>query len=163
MDHLKVQLGDNWVFSVPPKDYLIPVKDNNNKDACVVGISGAEMDFTILGDSFMRTYYSIHDYQNHRAGLALHIYSDGYLERKFPTWIIVVIVISGLIILAVIFFCLYRYYKKRQVAKRLEYYNRVQNDIDRKLYGGKDTRNEWIVNSNSTDYERNINKAYVLY
>lgn len=39
LGHVKVQLGDNWVFSVSPEDYMVEEK-GSNYTYCYFGIMG---------------------------------------------------------------------------------------------------------------------------
>lgn len=71
----------------------------------------------ILGDAFLRAYYSVYDFEESKVGIALHKYSISYLEKKFPTWIVVVSVFAILIIITVIGFFLLRRYKKNKAKK----------------------------------------------
>jgi hypothetical protein len=52
------------------------------QDFCVVGIQAGDFGLYILGDSFLRSFLSIYDFEKNRAGLALHKYSHAHI---FPT------------------------------------------------------------------------------
>jgi len=84
-----------------------------------MGISGGGFDMYILGDSFLRAYYSIYDFDQNRVGLAAHN-SSLSLEWKFPTWGVVVICISSAIILGIIGYVLYQRYKNKKVAQQID-------------------------------------------
>jgi len=55
-------------YSIPPSQYLIPV----GKGMCELGIMGIpdKMNLWILGDVFLKTYYTIFDVDNKRIGIA---------------------------------------------------------------------------------------------
>jgi hypothetical protein len=131
LNPLKVQLGDNWIFSVPPEDYMIDYYDSSYKlDLCIVGVSGGNYGLFILGDSFLRTFLSIYDFENSRVGIAFHIYSNGTATKKFPTWAIWVIVCSGIVLLLIIVICLCRRRKNAQLKKNLSYYAKVEQKVE---------------------------------
>ncbi len=54
-----------------PKDYVLEVSQSGVNE-CVMGIMGSDFpegfNYFILGDSFMRRYYSFFDKQNNRVG-----------------------------------------------------------------------------------------------
>ncbi len=40
LNHFEIQLGDDWVFSVAPEDYMVESKDENNTYYCFFGVFG---------------------------------------------------------------------------------------------------------------------------
>jgi cathepsin D len=65
---------DTTDYVMKPKDYVLAVTDEGQTE-CVLGIMGqdfpAGFDYFILGDSFIRKYYSYFDKNNNRVGFAL--------------------------------------------------------------------------------------------
>jgi len=59
---------DEYWFQADPKDYIIVASKNG--EICTMAISSNKQDFLILGNSFLRGYYSIHDMENGLLGLA---------------------------------------------------------------------------------------------
>lgn len=114
------------MFSVPPEDYMVEVLEDNGKIYCYFGIFGDErLNMVILGDAFLRAYYSIYDFEKDRVGIAVHKYSSSYLEKRFPTWLVVFIVLLVLCVTAVLAYFAYKYYKKRkQQRMQLGYMSR---------------------------------------
>jgi len=75
VDDIRIQLGGlSYDFGVPFEDYTV---DFNEKDVdyCIIGIQAGDYDFFVLGDSILRSYLSIYDFEASRVGLALHKYS----------------------------------------------------------------------------------------
>lgn len=58
-----------------PDDYVIEMVVDG-VTTCVLGLSANDADYWLLGDSFLRGYYTIHDMANDRIGFALHATSD---------------------------------------------------------------------------------------
>ena len=68
---LKSRLGKNLTFTLTKADYVI-----TDGPICLFGFVGIDIPaprgpLWILGDIFMRKYYSIFDYGNQRMGFAL--------------------------------------------------------------------------------------------
>ena len=55
-------------FSIPSDKYVL-----NLDGTCIVGIQSLDQDLCILGDVFMRQYYSVFDYGNSRVGFAVAV------------------------------------------------------------------------------------------
>ena len=99
LKNLKFQLGDDFDFNVPPEDYLIAYQENGY-DYCILGLSGADYGLYILGDAFLRSYLSVYDFENKRAGLVLHKYSKGVItlhDDGMDDWAVSLIVITTLL------------------------------------------------------------------
>lgn len=81
---------------------------------CVFGIQGgldSSLNIFIFGDVFLRSYYSIYDFENKRVGLALHKYSNADIETDNRAWVYIIIAASlGLIVISGL---AYWYCKKR--------------------------------------------------
>lgn len=50
--------------------------------ACLLGFSGGDFPFWLLGDAFLRGYYTVHDMTNDRIGFAPH---DKSYKKKITT------------------------------------------------------------------------------
>lgn len=111
------------MFSVSPEDYTIEITESNYK-FCVLGINAGDYGLYILGDAFLRSYLSIYDLENNRAGLAVHIYSNAVVMKQKPSkiWLLLLILIVSLLVIAIIGILLHRAYKKKQLKKGLAFY-----------------------------------------
>lgn len=67
---------------------------------------------------FLRSYYSIYDFENKRVGLALHKFSNASIEHDSKAWVYIVIVVSLAII--AVSGVVYWFINKRQAKKESE-------------------------------------------
>mmetsp|Transcript_30161 Transcript_30161/g.45534 ORF Transcript_30161/g.45534 Transcript_30161/m.45534 type:complete len:190 (+) Transcript_30161:674-1243(+) len=60
-------------FELGPDFYVIRAKGNNGSEQCILGIEGVDagVPIWILGDPFLRKYYTVWDSDNNRVGFAL--------------------------------------------------------------------------------------------
>ena len=65
----ELQFGGYW-FEVRPEDYLHPI--NIGGIICAICITGEDRGGWILGSTFLRGWYSIHDYSTGRMGFVPH-------------------------------------------------------------------------------------------
>jgi|TARA_B110000285_G_C15100292_1_gene604600 hypothetical protein len=64
-------LTEGYWLEFHPEDYIIEVT-TNNVTGCVLGFTATDMPYMLLGDVFLRGYYSVHDITNDRIGFAPH-------------------------------------------------------------------------------------------
>ena len=79
-----------------------------------------ESDYYILGDTFLRAYYSIYDMDQNRVGLVKlsEELKQTYGNYKYNyTWVIVISVIVGVCVLTSIVVCIRRRYKNNEKAQ----------------------------------------------
>ena len=70
-------VADGTVYTVPPQNYIYPLTQFGQTQ-CVVAVGVQDLSFlgenaAILGDVFLKTYYSVFDYANARIGFAKSI------------------------------------------------------------------------------------------
>ena len=76
LDDIIIKLSGDLYFYVPPDDYLVD-KIEHGVPVCYLGILGIDSKYYILGDSFLRTFISIYDFESSRVGLVVHNNSTG--------------------------------------------------------------------------------------
>jgi len=62
---------DGYWLEIHPSDYVLDL-DIEGQQGCLLSLMAADIPYFILGDSFLRGYYSVHDHTNNRIGLAPH-------------------------------------------------------------------------------------------
>lgn len=66
---LYLLLGETW-FEIPPSVYLFTIP--GYEQYCFIGITHISDSYWLLGDTFLRSYYSVWDSPNNRLSLAPH-------------------------------------------------------------------------------------------
>ena len=130
VDDIRIQLGgEGSHFSVPFEDYSVNFSFED-VDFCIIGIEEWDLDFYILGDSFLRSYLSIYDFEGSRVGLALHKYSNATIEpAKKPFNILVLVLVISFAVLLLVLFVLYCICRKRvSKTKKEELPTDIQDD-----------------------------------
>ena len=105
LDSIQFKLTGEWGFNVAPEDFLIDYK-YQSLDICILGFIGADAGGFILGDTFLRSFLSVYDFENKRVGLVPHLYSKGSItqyslenDSGMKPWVIAVIAVSSLLVL----------------------------------------------------------------
>lgn len=113
---------------MPPGDYLINGADMGAPGYCVFGIQGgldSSMNMFIFGDVFLRSFYSIYDFDNFQVGLALHTTSQASIEEPSRKWLFVILAVSLIAVVVLIGIVCYLW-KRKKVADEQR---RQQEDI----------------------------------
>ena len=66
IDDLKFDFGEKKYFTLPSSEYLINGEDLGEPGYCLFGVQGGlnQISMYIFGDAFLRSYYSIYDFEN---------------------------------------------------------------------------------------------------
>jgi hypothetical protein len=73
---------DLYWYQLLPEDYIFDASPAQDESVCALAITANSEEFFLLGNSFMRGYYTIHDMQDGFLGIAPNRYSDkDYLIR----------------------------------------------------------------------------------
>ena len=82
-------------FDLSPKGYLLNGEDLDNEfvDTCIFGVMPlpllvGQMKMFLLGDTFLRSYYSVFDfdYQMVRLGVNIHAKNYASMRLRRPPW-----------------------------------------------------------------------------
>lgn len=113
LEPILIQLGDEWDFGVPPEDYMLDYEEANTK-YCILGIQPGDFGLYILGDSFLRSYLNIYDFENEQVGLAVHKYSKAMVtkHKDGPRWKLPLIITTVSLFVLMFIIVLYKRYKK---------------------------------------------------
>ena len=65
MPKFELLFGNHW-FEVLPEDYVVPIYEDGS--GCMICMFSDYDNMWILGDAFLRGWYSIHDHTNNRMG-----------------------------------------------------------------------------------------------
>jgi len=90
--------------TLPSSKYLYTYTSDNTV-VCLVLIAKFDRDFWILGDSFLRQFYTVYDMDNERIGFAS--LDKERTVGKVPVWIVAVIVAGTLLGCACLVLCCY--------------------------------------------------------
>lgn len=86
---------------------------------CLIEFSGESEHMYILGNTFMKNYYTVFDNENKRVGLAPSKGSKAEVTQGTPTYLIVLIVIAVLVAIAIVVVC------AKAIVKRCQEVNRM--------------------------------------
>lgn len=72
-DSLWLMMGNNTWLEIPPEVYVMEYDLGDDwEDWCVIGFTVNTEEYFLIGDTFLRSYYSIHDDENALLGLVPH-------------------------------------------------------------------------------------------
>lgn len=133
LSDLQFSFDNNLMYSVPPQSYLLDGTELlGMPGSCVVGVMGMDfaINFYILGDTFLKNYYSVYSMGTDPQAVALGLSVDslGTITKydpglsggaKFAIILFVFSLIIGLGCLA------YHYQKKKRLRRDLQDYTRL--------------------------------------
>ncbi len=107
-------------MTIPPRGYLL---ENSLGFTCLLAVStsGSDSSVYVLGDTFMRNFYTTFDYKADTVSFAVSSNAPAgvMIERKFTGWVIFSIVfgcILGVLLLALIGYCMFRKYRLHRAS-----------------------------------------------
>ena len=65
-------LVSNYWLEMAPEHYLVDASDQRDRSVCILAFAKNEEEFFLIGDSFFRGFYSVHDDSGDRIGFAPH-------------------------------------------------------------------------------------------
>lgn len=96
-------------FDLPSEFYMYEIVDDSTR-VCWALISDSGMPFWLLGDVFLRAYYSIYDMDNMKLGLARTFEPKSHWKR----WIVAVVIVGVLVVAAAVFYGVYVCIRKKR-------------------------------------------------
>jgi hypothetical protein len=100
MKNLQFRFSDELIYNIPPNDYLLEGSDFDIPGFCIIGVSYGDYGMYILGDVFLKGFYSVYDFDNKKVGLALHPHSRGSIDGYRRDWILPVVIVVVIIVIA---------------------------------------------------------------
>lgn len=112
-------------MQMDPLDYIIYIEEDQTCNLCIDD-NGSDP-YWLLGDSFLRGFYTVHDHAEKRFGFAPHSLSTkkspyrGKIPSKelsgiLKTWEIVVIAISSVVFVVVVFLIVWFLILKKTIS-----------------------------------------------
>jgi len=101
------------------EDYTIDYNEKGT-DFCIVGIQAGDYGLYILGDSFLRSFLSIYDFQSKRVGLALHKNSNGSIgpyQSPSNFGVLALMIFLAVLCLLIGLFYLFKIYKASKASR----------------------------------------------
>ena len=71
LPNIYLMYGEYW-YQMLPEDFYFDASEYQDLSVCALAIMSNNMDFFLLGNSFLKGYYSIHDMQDGYLGLVPH-------------------------------------------------------------------------------------------
>ena len=113
--------------------YLIDGQDFNVTyvGICIFGISslpsmaGLPSNMILLGDVFLRNYYSVYDWENESVHLAINIHATDHVNivnRPTPAQIPYIIIMSIFWLFTTVFFLILQYKQYKQMKEHVQKY-----------------------------------------
>ena len=113
---------DSTDYKIPPLGYML-TPDKVYDEKCIIPISSTgDNSIAMLGDTFMRNYYTVFDFKNNEVKMAPNAVNawsntENLIVRRLSGGTIFLIVLACLVFISAICFIGYRCYQKKQQKK----------------------------------------------
>ena len=104
------------VFELPSDFYMLEIGQAASQ-ICWVLISNSGLPYWLLGDAFLRGYYSIYDMDNMRLGLVRTFEPKSHWNR----WVVATVVLGVLVVATAVFYGVYLCLRKKKETASLAY------------------------------------------